>query len=167
MDIAFDEILEHISGDDFWLSYLSSAVDSSDGMGIHVAIFAEPFLSLVLSGRKTVESRFSRNRCAPYGEVCKGDIILIKEVAGPICGLALVRQIWCFDLKTESIGEIKKRFEPGICADNAFWTSISDALYATIIELDATLQIEPARCEKRDRRGWVSLRPRQRTFEFV
>src|SRR4029077_16030744 len=49
----------------------------------------QPFLSLVLNGPKTVESRFSRNRCAPFGEVEGGDIILLKEVSGPIRGIGL------------------------------------------------------------------------------
>ncbi len=39
--------------------------------------------------KRRSESRFSRIRCAPYGEIDDGDIILLKEVAGPICGLAL------------------------------------------------------------------------------
>ena len=135
MEIAFDEILQHVRHDDFWLNYLSNAVDSSGRIGIHVAIFSEPFLSLVLSGRKTIESRFNRIRCAPYGQVFEGDIILIKEVAGSICGVALARRIWCFDLRIESIGRIKKRFAARICADDAFWTSISDALYATLTQV--------------------------------
>jgi len=136
-------------------------------IGIHLAIFSEPFLSLVLSGQKTIDSRFSRNRCAPYGEVGDGDIILIKEVAGPICGVALARRSWCYDLTTEPIERIKDRFGAGICADDEFWASRADALYATLIELDATASIAPVRCDKRDRRGWVALRSRQLTFGFT
>lgn len=136
-------------------------------IGIHVAIFAEPFLSLVLSGRKTIESRFSRNRCAPYGDIEDGDIILVKEVAGPICGVALARRTWCYDLVAEPIERIKDRFGVGICADDAFWESRADALYATLIELDVPAPIAPVRCDKRDRRGWVSLRKRQLTFDFA
>ena len=167
MDIEFDQILHRVRGDNFWLTYLSAAANPTSQTGIHLAIFVEPFLSLVLSSRKTIESRFSRNRCAPYGDVCEGDIILIKEVAGPICGVTLARRIWYYDLKTEPIGRIKERFGAGICADDAFWTSLTDALYATLIELDATVPIAPVRCAKRDRRGWVSLRSRQLPFDFA
>ena len=167
MDVEFDKILQQVSDDNFWLTYLSDAVNSTSQTGIHVAVFAEPFLTLVLSGRKTIESRFSRNRCAPYGEVHEGDVILLKQVAGPICGIALARRIWSYDLKTEPIGRIKERFGMRICADDAFWTSRTDALYATLIELDATVPIAPARCDKRDRRGWVSLKTRQLTFDIT
>lgn len=166
MDIEFDEILGYLRGDDFWLTHLSSAAESGGGMGIHVAIFAEPFLSLVLSRRKTIESRFSRYRCAPYGEVFEGDIILIKEVAGPICGVALAGRVWSFDLEREPITRIKERFARDICGDDAFWASLEDARYATIIELASTVPVAPTRCDKRDRRGWVSLRSRQLAFNF-
>ena len=57
-----------------------------------------------------------------------GDIILIKEVAGPICGLALAKRIWCYDLGTEPIERIRERFGAGIRADIEFWSARADAL---------------------------------------
>lgn len=167
MEVEFDELLEQVDGHHFWLTYLSDATRPRSRIGIHLAIFAEPFLSMVLSGEKTIESRFSRNRCAPYGEIDDGDIILLKEVAGPICGLALARRIWCYDLGTEPIDRIRHRFGAAIRADDEFWSSRADALYATLIELDAPASIAPVGCDKRDRRGWVSLRSRQMAFEFA
>lgn len=158
--------MEQVEGHQFWLTYLSGARKDSY-IGIHLAIFAEPFLSMVLAGEKTIESRFSRNRCAPYGEIGDGDIILLKEVAGPICGIALARRAWCYDLVAEPIARIRSRFGVGICADDEFWESRTDALYATLIELDAPAVIGPIRCDKRDRRGWVSLRSRQLRFDLA
>jgi hypothetical protein len=167
LEVEFDSLLEQIDGHHFWLSYLSDARRPTSRIGIHLAIFAEPFLSMVLSGEKTIESRFSRNRCAPYGDIDDGDIILLKEVAGPICGIALARRIWCYDLIAEPIDRIRRRFGDGICADDRFWDSRADALYATLIELDAPAPIAPVSCDKRDRRGWVSLRSRQMSFNFA
>lgn len=167
MEIEFDDVLQRVDGHPFWLSYLSEATGATNRIGIHLAIFAEPFLSKVLSGEKTIESRFSRNRCAPYGEISEGDIILLKEVAGPICGLALARRSWCYDLVTEPIESIRFRFGAGIAAADDFWATREDALYATLIELDVPTAIKPVACDKRDRRGWVALRPRQMTFAFA
>lgn len=121
---------------------------------------------MVLSGEKTIETRFGRNRCAPYGEIGDGDIILLKGVSGPICGLALARRTWCFNLNTEPIESIRHRFGAGIRADDEFWSSRLDAIYATLIELDAPASMAPVSCDKRDRRGWVSLRSRQMAFDF-
>jgi len=167
LEVEFDELLRQVAGHSFWLSYLTDAAKPASPIGIHLAIFSEPFLSLVFSGKKTVESRFSRNRCAPYGEIGDGDIILIKEVAGPICGVALAKRTWCYDLLTEPIDRIRERFDAGICADDDFWLSRANALYATLIELAAIASIAPVYCDKRDRRGWVSLRSRQLAFVFT
>jgi hypothetical protein len=167
VEVGFDELLEQVDGNQFWLNYLLDATRPSSLIGIHLAIFAEPFLSMVLSGEKTIDSRFSRNRCAPYGEVGDGDVILLKEVSGPICGIALARRAWSYDLMNESIESIRDRFGDGIRADEAFWASRSDAHYATLIELDSAASITPVNCDKRDRRGWVALRSRQLTFDFA
>lgn len=167
MEIEFEDVLERVDGHPFWLSYLSDATQPASRIGIHLANFAEPFLSKVLSGEKTIELRLSRNRCAPYGEIGEGDVILLKEVAGPICGLALARRSWCYDLTTEPIESIRLRFGAGIGADGDFWAAREDALYATLIELDAPTAIGPVTCNKRDRRGWVALRSRQLSFAFA
>ena len=167
MEVEFDELLHQVDSHPFWLTYLSDAIRPASRIGIHLAIFTEPFLSKVLSGEKTVESRFSRNRCAPFGEIGDGDIILLKEVAGPICGLALARRIWCYDLTNEPLERIRRRFGLEIGADEEFWGSRSEAAFATLIELEAPTTISPVLCNKRDRRGWVSLRSRQMTFNFA
>lgn len=166
MEIEFNEILEQVDGHGFWLTYLTDATLPTSQIGIHLAVFSEPFLTMVLSGEKTIESRFSRNRCAPFGEIDDGDIILVKEVSGPICGIVLARRTWCYDLVTEPIEQIRYRFGAAIRADEAFWASRADAHYATLIELDAAAAIAPVNCDKRDRRGWVALRSRQMAFDF-
>lgn len=88
-------------------------------------------------------------------------------MAGPVLGIALARRVWCYDLVTEPIGRIRARFGAGIRADEEFWSSRSDALYATLIELDAPAAIAPVNSSKRDRRGWVALRSRQLSFDFL
>jgi len=166
LDVGFDELVRQVDGHSFWLSYLSNAAHPSSSVGLHVAVFSEPFLSLVLSGQKTIESRFSRNRCAPYGEIYEGDIILMKQVAGPIKGIALARRTWCYDLVAEPLERIRNRFAAGICADDSFWAARADSLYATLIELESAASLAAVRCDKRDRRGWVSLRSRQLALDF-
>lgn len=167
MELEYNDVLKRVEGHPFWLSYLFDATQPASRIGIHLAIFAEPFLSKVLSAEKTIESRFSRNRCAPYGEISEGDIILLKGVAGPICGLALARRSWCYDLSIEPLESIRLRFGAGIGADSDFWAAREEALYATLIELDAPTAISPVPCDKRDRRGWVVLRSRQMSFAFA
>jgi hypothetical protein len=133
---------------------------------LHIAVFAEPFLSLVLQGHKTMESRFSRIRCAPFAQVRDGDVILIKRVAGPICGLTLAKHAWFYELLHEPLEQIRNRFGEMICADETFWDARRNACYATVIELAETVAIDAFPCNKRDRRGWVALRSQQLALEF-
>ena len=128
---------------------------------MHLAVFADPFVSLVLDGRKTVESRFSRVRCAPFDLVSEGDIIFIKKVAGPICGLVLAKRAWFYELDKQVLADIRKTYGSTICADDEFWYHRRKASYATLIELAEPTAIPATQCNKRDRRGWVPLRPRQ------
>lgn len=166
MDVGFDELLQRVKGHHFWLTYLSDATQSTSPYGLHLGVFTEPYLSMILSGTKTINSQFSRNRCAPYKEISNGDVILLKKVGGPICGLALARRIWFYELGKEPIDRIRHRFGSRICAGNEFWSSRANSNYATLIELDTPTPIAPVNCHKRDRRGWVSLRARQLVFHF-
>lgn len=166
MDIDIDDIVDRVGDHGFWLDYLAGARGPNSPIGVHLAIFAEPFLTLVLNGVKTTESRFSRNRCAPFGEVFDGDIILLKEVGGPICGLALAKRTEYFDLYVEPLDRIRDRYGEAICADAEFWEGRRDAAFATLIELGEPTSIGPLSCDKRDRRGWVALRSRQLSLPF-
>ena len=165
MDVSAGQLLERIPQDSAWVEYIAAAFVQRD-IGLHLAIFAEPFLSRAICGEKTIESRFSRNRCAPFDVVGNGDIILMKAVGGPICGLAIVKQAWFFDLAFRPLDQIRATFGARICAEGDFWDSRSDAAYATLIELTKPIEIAPLQCNKHDRRGWVSLRSRQMVLQF-
>ena len=56
-----------------------SIIEKRSSRNLHLAIFSEPFLSSILSGRKKIDSRFSRVKCAPYKKLKEKDFILIKE----------------------------------------------------------------------------------------
>ena len=131
--------------------------------GLHVAVLVEPYLSLVLEGQKTVESRFGVHRQPPYEAVFSGDVILLKRAAGPIVGVACATRTWCFPVNTTTLGEIRRSFEERICAaGEAFWEEKRRTHFATLIELGEVTEVAaPVPCDKRDRRGWVTLRPRQ------
>lgn len=166
MEVDFEVLLQRSRGNLFWQKYLDLAANPISGIGIHVAIFSEPYLSYVLDGHKTIESRFSKNRCAPFGGISSGDIILIKEVAGPICGLALAKQVWFYNLQLDSLDAIRDKFADRICGDAAFWEARRESTYVTLIALDEIAAIEPVKYNKQDRRGWVPLRPRQMALPY-
>src|SRR5688572_1110592 len=73
-----------------------TGVDTLREARVHLAVVREPYLSLIITGKKTIESRFSRHDRPPYGCVMRGDVLLLKEPAGPIVAIAQVRQTWSF-----------------------------------------------------------------------
>jgi hypothetical protein len=153
-----DVLDRRLSEEPFWCRRLERVEQGS--ARVHLAIFHEPFLSLLLAGRKTVESRFSVNRVAPFGAVSREDLILLKRSTGPIVGIALAGDPGFYELDPASWATIRRRFATAICApDNAFWAARARARYATLIPIKAALALAPFPIVKRDRRGWVLLPP--------
>ncbi len=128
--------------------------------GAQPGVFVEPFLTAVLDGRKTLESRFGRHRRAPYRCVAWGDIIALKRSGGPVVGLAMAGSTRFLDLSPSMLAELRETFETRLYAfDDAFWTACSDKRFATLIEIDDPISIPPMLLDKRDRRGWVTYTP--------
>jgi ASC-1-like (ASCH) protein len=152
------EVSEFLNEDAFWKSYLKKFSSSSkNSPSVHLAIMVEPFLTYVLDGSKTIESRFSVNRCAPFKRVKKGDIILLKKSGGPITGICLADYAWFYQLDENSWQDIKTNFSKQLCADKSFWESRQRASYATLIRVINVKSVDPIYFEKKDRRGWVVL----------
>ena len=69
MESAYDEALEAVraalSTDDHWRKHPGLCTERGSGSpAVHLAIFVEPYLQLVLEGQKTIESRFASRRFA-------------------------------------------------------------------------------------------------------
>ncbi len=130
-------------------------LDLAKAPNIHVAIMSEPFLTYVFSGKKTVESRFSLNKIAPYGKVKPGDIVFMK--AGPIIGCFTVSWVKIFNLQEHPISEIAQEHGTAICGDEAFWKRKSTKRYATLMGIEDVQELTPAKVTKFDRRAWLTL----------
>lgn len=127
----------------------------------HLAVFAPPFLDLILEGRKTVEGRFSKVRCAPFGVVKEGDIVLMKESGGFVRGSFVVAKVESFEnLTPEKLKELEKHYNVSLCAeaDPLYWERRRARRYATLLYVAQPKRFgQPFPFPKRDRRGWVVL----------
>lgn len=152
----------------FWRTYLEEHIANNwAGARLHVAVFVEPFLSDVLAGRKTVESRFTTRRTPPFSSVSIGDVILLKASGGPIVGVCRVDAVWYYRLTAKSWAEIRERFARAMCAeDPAFWDSRQNRSFATLIRLSDVVAVDPLTYPKHDRRGWVVERPESDQLEL-
>ena len=163
-----DELLPAAEHDPFWKGYLSQfLLPEETPHSIHLAVFVEPYLQFIMDGVKTIESRFSTRRCAPYDRVEGGDIILLKRASGPVVGLCQATSVWSYRLEKNSWKEIKQSYAAELCAqDPEFWRERKSASYATLMRISHVLSIEPIAIEKRDRRGWVVLYSPARQLEL-
>jgi hypothetical protein len=125
----------------------------------HLAVMVEPYLTRVLSGEKTIESRFARVRAAPYGQIAPGDLIWLKRAGGPIMGSARVAEVHQYaGLTPERVDMLLARWGAALRLEAAFIARIRGCRYATLIWLgDVRALPAPIRYERRDRRGWVVL----------
>ena len=142
-----------------WKNYLNTSdnLDEQEAR-LHLAVCIEPYLSYILDGKKTVESRFSSVKCSPFQKVQKDDLILLKRAAGPVVGLCRVDAVWFYELDPSTFQKIRQKFSGAICPDGPdFWTSRQHASFATLISISNVQRLPPFSVGKRDRRGWVTF----------
>lgn len=126
-------------------------------VGVHLAVFVEPYLTAVLEGKKTIESRFALTRRPPYQCIKPLDYILLKRSGGPVMGLALAKSTSFYQLSPMVLTKLRKSFSRQLFAqDDDFWADRADKHYATLIELEDAIAIVPVSIQKRDRQGWVT-----------
>lgn len=156
------EILERLSYcvplNSDWHGRLTAQLRAgSVGVGVHLAIFVEPYLTAILEGKKTIESRFAVTRRPPYECVNPDDYILLKRSGAPVTGLALAKSINFYRLSPPVLIELRRKFARQLFAeDDSFWEARAGKQYATLIELDDPVAIDPMPIAKRDRQGWVT-----------
>src|SRR5260370_3779511 len=124
--------------------------------GIHIAVMVEPFLSYILDGTKTIESRFSKNLIPPYRRITPGDLVFLK--AGPVVAAFYASTVECVDLTDDGRTRLRRDYSADICADHAFWRERDDRNYATLIGIDDVQKLTPVAVPKHERRGWLVLR---------
>lgn len=159
-DALIDNLKAATSGHRFWCKYLKDlSVSGPNPFSVHLAVLLQPYLRFILDGSKTVESRFSKKRIAPFNSVSQGDVVLLKKAAAKgISGVCLVTQVWFYQLDTETWYEIRDSFTRALRAeDPEFWEQRKSAQFATLMRVSEVHSLPLIEISKRDRRGWVVL----------
>ena len=122
-DRLIEELIGAVHDDPVWVERLTRLRGANGSpFSLHLAVFVEPYLQYVLQGAKTIESRFSLRRSAPYGRVRPDDLLLLKRSGGPITGICTVSNVWLYHLDPASWQFIRREFAQALCAqDPAFW----------------------------------------------
>ena len=156
---VIDQLRSNAQGDAEWGKIIEDCTSPGpNGKSLHLAVFTEPFLTFLMAGKKTVESRFSLNGCAPYDQVAPGDVVLLKRSGDEIVGLAHVSCVQHLTRRTDW-HELRAQYQQQLCAaDDNFWDDVQDADYASLMWFDMIRSLPLIECEKRDRRGWVVIK---------
>jgi ASC-1-like (ASCH) protein len=151
-----------IQGDDFWEEQLQRVFASvGDTVALHLAILVNPYFQLLLDGRKTMESRFSIDRRAPYAKVQSGDVVLLKRSGGPITGIGLVTDVNFYQLTPVVLQHIRTEFAEELAIDDPlFWTNCERAAFASLLRLSCIRKLPAIPYVKRDQRAWIVLKQR-------
>lgn len=132
-------------------------IQSFNNKIIHLGIFSEPYLSYMLDGKKTIESRFSKNKILPYNNISKDDIVIMKKSSGNIVAYFTIRDVLFFDLSITSIDKIKKKYNNELCLDDIFWNSKKNSNYATLIIIDKLYNLNSFPIHKKGMQTWIKL----------
>jgi ASC-1-like (ASCH) protein len=124
----------------------------------HLAILKKPYLDAIIEGRKTVESRFTKTRQPPFGQIYPGDEIFLKLSNGPVCAVAAVQAVKQFEnLTAGEIQQLKTQYNSSILGENEYWESKRDCKYGVLIRLADVRRTKPVFINKHDWRAWVVL----------
>lgn len=142
---------------DFIIAYRNASANGIPrDTRIHLAVFDAHSLALILEGKKTIDTRFSKIRQAPFDRIKAGDSVMLKLAGGPIVAVARAKRVFFYaDLTRDQVQRLKESYNDLIQASREFWTNKKLAKYATFIQIAEVQPILPVRLRKKDRRGWV------------
>lgn len=131
----------------------------------HLAIFTRNAIKAIVSGQKTVETRFSKKKIAPFGMVNVGDIIYMKPPGEELSGQFVATKVISIEGLDEKDWEwIKTEFGQKISFGSVaemknYYKEHEGSKFATIIQMGKIEQFvtSPIKIEKRDLRGWMVL----------
>ena len=126
----------------------------------HLAIFKGEAGELILSGKKTIESRFSQMKNPPFGVISSGDLVYIKPSGKDIIGEFRVKKVIFFDgLNADDINDLKSRYESDLAVEKDYWNMAARARFGTLIFIGDSSRFITSlvKIKKSDLRGWVAL----------
>lgn len=126
----------------------------------HLAIFKGEAGEAILSGKKTIESRFSKVKSVPFGVISSGDLVYIKPSGEDIIGQFRVKKVFFFDgLNLSDLSYLRNLYGEGLSVEEDYWEKNKNAHYGTLIFIgnSARFITSPVKFVKKDLRGWVVL----------
>lgn len=117
-------------------AYWMEKIEKDKEAVVHLAIVSQPYLSRILAGEKTIESRYSINLIAPYKKIREGDIVLLKKTGGEVIAIFEAGTVRFFSIGMQSdIDKIKEDYNDQLIIDDIYWNEKKNCNYATLIDI--------------------------------
>ena len=127
-------------------------------MPIHVAILKKPYVRMILSGEKTVESRLTRTAQPPLRDITTGERIFIKASSGPFMATAIAGRIDQHEaLVPDDILKLRDRYNNAVCGNDEYWQLKKHSRFAVFIHLEQIEPIEVGPVYPKSMRAWHVL----------
>lgn len=124
----------------------------------HLVILKRPYLDAILTGRKTIESRFMKTKCAPLGKIATGDRLFFKVSSGPVCATGRAGKVMDFEnLTPKRIERMKRTYNDRIVGSEEYWAKKRGCKFGVLVWFEEAKAIEPVWIDKKDWRAWVVL----------
>lgn len=111
----------------------------------------------MLDGKKTIESRISKNKIAPYDRITKDDVVVVKKSGGGVVAFFTIKEVKFIDLRDNNISEIRNKYNNELCVSDEFWMQKKDASYATLMFIDKLIKLEEFKINKKGMQTWIIL----------
>lgn len=121
----------------------------------HIAIMRKSWglLPKILTGEKTIESRWYMNRYAPWGKIKQGDIVYFKDSGRPVTVKTTVAKVIQYDnLTPTKVRETLKKYGTkdglGINEIEKYYQMFKDKSYCLLVFLKNPQKIRPFEIDK-------------------
>lgn len=126
---------------------------------IHLALMQGEFLNLIIDGTKSIESRMTKARIAPVGDIDEGDLVVFKQVGRDRMAVGIVERALTGALDAKAWKFIRKHADE-IGVEDDYLEYKSDSRYYALIWMTDVHVINSIQINKKDRRAWVVIRTR-------
>lgn len=149
--------------DDLFVNHYSLIVNQY--MRKHLAIMSKATIEAILSGKKTIETRFSHHKIVPFGAVSKGDLVYLKPPGEEIIGQFKVKKVISYEgLTPTDVQKIYADYGKEIRTgqeevDDKYFNNKQESSYGTLIFITESERFitSPLKVKKKDLRGWMVL----------
>ena len=122
----------------------------------------EPYVTFILDGRKTIESRFHKTRTLPFQKVVAGDILFLKRWDGALRGVMLIGDTEYHGPMQDGEAEaLLRKYRAALAIGESFIFEKKNSKYASLLSILDRTATDHVPCTKADGRAWVVLAHRQ------